>query len=297
MKKIPKDRKIFNAVAYVVIIIMTLLCIIPIIIVVSGSFTSETSILTDGFNLIPKEFSTSAYSLAFKDPMIILRSYGVTLFVTFSGTIVGLFVTAMTSYVLTRKDFEWRNKFSFYFYFTTLFTGGLVPWYILMIRYLHLKNNYLALILPLLLSVFNILIMKSYMSSIPDAISESAKIDGAGDFTIFIKLILPLSKPALATVGLFIALRYWNDWYNAMLFIDNDKMYSLQYFLYKIVNNIDAYKNIIANSGGSANIKMDLPGESLKMALTVIVTGPIILLYPFVQKYFVQGLTIGAVKG
>lgn len=297
MKKTSKDRAVFNVIAYMVIIFMTLCCVIPFIIVVSGSFTSETYILKNGFSLIPKEFSTSAYSLAFKDPMVVLRSYGVTLFVTITGTITGLFVTAMTSYVLTRKDFEWRNKFSFYFYFTTLFSGGLVPWYILMVRYLHLKDNYLALILPLLLSVFNILVMKSYMSSIPDAISESAKIDGAGDFTIFIKLILPLSKPALATVGLFIALRYWNDWYNAMLFIQNEKMYSLQYFLYKIINNIDAYKKILATSGGSVNVKMDLPSESLKMALTVIVTGPIILLYPFVQRYFVQGLTIGAVKG
>ena len=297
MKKASKDRAVFNVIAYVLIIFMTLCCVIPFIIVVSGSFTSESYIMKNGFSLLPKEFTLSAYALAFKDPMVVLRAYGVTMFITISGTILGLFVTAMTSYVLTRKDFEWRNKFSFYFYFTTLFSGGLVPWYILMVRYLHLKDNYLALILPLLLSVFNILIMKSYMSSIPDAISESAKIDGAGDFTIFVKLILPLSKPALATVGLFIALRYWNDWYNAMLFIQNDKMLSLQYFLYKIINNIDAYKKILATSGGSVNVKMDLPSESLKMALTVIVTGPIILLYPFVQRYFVQGITIGAVKG
>ncbi|MGH4050313.1 MAG: carbohydrate ABC transporter permease [Clostridium sp.] len=297
MRKISKDRVIFNIFAYIVITFMTVCCVVPIIIVVSGSLTSETSILKDGFSLIPKEFSTSAYALAFRNPMVVLEAYGVTIFITITGTLCGLFVTAMTAYVLTRKDFEWRNKFSFYFYFTTLFSGGLVPWYILMVKYLHMKDNYLALIMPLLLSVFNILIMKSYMSSIPDAISESAKIDGAGDFTIFIKLILPLSKPALATVGLFIALRYWNDWYNAMLFIQDDKMYSLQYFLYKIVNNIDAYKRIVASASAGVNLQMDLPGESLKMALTVIVTGPIILLYPFVQKYFVQGLTIGAVKG
>jgi putative aldouronate transport system permease protein len=203
----------------------------------------------------------------------------------------------MTAYVLTRKDFEWRNKVSFYFYFTTLFSGGLVPWYILMVKYFHLKDSYLALLLPPLLSVFNMLVMKSYMSGIPDAITESAKIDGAGDFRIFAKLILPLAKPALATIGLFIALGYWNDWYNSMLFIQNEKLYSLQYFLYKIVNNVEAYKNILSQTGGSVNVKIDMPSESLKMALTVIVTGPIILLYPFVQKYFVQGITIGAVKG
>lgn len=297
MKKTSKDKVIFNFIAYIIISFMTLCCVIPFIIIISGSFTSETYILKNGFSLIPKEFSISAYATAFKEPLVVLRAYGVTIFVTITGTIIGLFLTAMTAYVLTRKDFEWRNKFSFYFYFTTLFSGGLVPWYILMVRYLHLKDTYLALILPLLLSVFNILVMKSYMNSIPNAITESAKIDGAGDFTIFIKLILPLSKPALATVGLFIALKYWNDWYNSMLFIQNDKMYSLQYFLYKIINNIDAYKKIIAASGGSTNVVMDLPSESLKMALTIIVTGPIILLYPFVQKYFVQGITVGAVKG
>ena len=276
---------------------MALACLIPFIIVVSGSFTNEQIILKNGFSLLPKGFTTTAYRLALKDPVAILRAYGVTTSVTIIGTTLGLFITAMTAYVLTRKDFEWRNKFSFFFYFTTLFSGGLVPWYILLIKYLHFKDSYFALIIPPMIGVFNILIMKSYISGIPDAITESAKIDGAGDFTIFRKLILPLSKPALATVGLFIALSYWNDWYNSMLFIQNEKLYSLQYFLYRIVNNIDAYKTIIAQSGGSVNLNMELPGESLKMALTVIVTGPIILLYPFVQRYFVQGITIGAVKG
>ncbi|MDT8718560.1 carbohydrate ABC transporter permease [Clostridium sp. 19966] len=263
--------------------------------VISGSFTSEDSIAKYGFRIIPKELSLSAYKMALKDPSAIFRAYGVTISLTVLGTILGVFITAMTAYVLTRKDFEWRNKFSFYFYFTTLFSGGLVPWYVLMVKYLHLKDSYLALLLPPLLNVFNILVMKSFMSGIPDAISESAKIDGAGDFTIFIKLILPLAKPALATVGLFTALNYWNDWYDSMLFIQNQNLYSLQYFLYKIVNNIDAYKNLISKTG--TNIHMDLPSESFKMALTVIVTGPIILLYPFVQRFFVQGITVGAVKG
>lgn len=292
-----RDKILFDTVAYIVLFLVAIACLIPFVMVISGSFSSEQSIIKNGFGLIPKEFSTEAYRLALQSPVAIFRAYGVTIGVTLIGTLVGLFITAMTSYVLQRKDFEWRNKFSFYFYFTTLFSGGLVPWYILMVKYLQLKNTYLALILPPLLSVFNMLVMKSYMSNIPAAITESAKIDGAGDFTIFIRLILPLVKPALATVGLFTALAYWNDWYNTMLFISNDKMYGLQYFLYKMVNNIEAYKTIIAQNGVNVNVNMSLPSESLKMALTIIVTGPIILLYPFVQRYFVQGITVGAVKG
>jgi putative aldouronate transport system permease protein len=296
MKQIkPRDVAVFNAIAYFVVGLTAIICLIPFLIVVSGSVSSEESIIKYGFKLIPKEFSLEAYKMALKDPMAILRAYGVTVSLTVIGTLIGLFITAMTAYVLTRKDFEWRNKFSFYFYFTTLFSGGLVPWYILMVKYLHLRDSYLALLLPPMLSVFNMLVMKSYMSSIPAAITESAKIDGAGDFTIFVKLILPLAKPALATVGLFTALGYWNDWYNSMLFIQNEHLYSLQYFLYKIVNNIAAYQNLVSKMG--TNINIQLPSESFKMALTVIVTGPIILLYPFVQKYFVQGVTIGAVKG
>jgi putative aldouronate transport system permease protein len=297
LKRSSFDIKVFNTISYIVLSFIAIACLIPFVIVVSGSFTSEQSILKDGFSIIPKDFSLEAYKTALQNPLAVLKAYGVTISLTILGTLLGLFITAMTAYVLTRKDFEWRNKFSFYFYFTTLFSGGLVPWYILMVKYFHLKDSYLALLLPPLLSVFNMLVMKSYMSGIPDAITESAKIDGAGDFTIFIKLILPLAKPALATIGLFIALGYWNDWYNSMLFIQNENLYSLQYFLYKIVNNVEAYKNIIAQTGGSVNVNIELPSESLKMALTVIVTGPIILLYPFVQKYFVQGITIGAVKG
>ncbi|OPJ61950.1 carbohydrate ABC transporter permease [Clostridium oryzae] len=290
------DKVAFNIISYAALIFVALVCFLPFLMVVSGSFTSEQYIEKHGFGLLPKDFSTVAYSMALKDPIAILRAYGVTISVTVIGTVIGLFITAMTAYVLQRKDFEWRNKFAFYFFFTTLFSGGLVPWYILMVKYLHMKNNYLALVIPPMLSVFNMLVMKSFMSSIPGAISESAKIDGAGDFTIFVKLILPLAKPALATVGLFTALGYWNDWYNSMLFMQNEKLYSLQYFLYKIVNNIEAYKQIVSQHA-SVDVNIELPSESFKMALTVIVTGPIILLYPFVQRYFVQGITIGAVKG
>ena len=298
MKK-SKDVKLFNVLSYTIILVIALICLIPFLMVIIGSFTSEQEIIANGFSFFPKEWSIEAYKTALKEPIAILRAYGVTASLTVIGTAIGLFIVAMTAYVLQRKDFKWRNKVSFFFYFTTLFSGGLVPWYILMVKYLGLKDNYLALLIPPMLSVFNIIVMKSYMSGIPQALTESAKIDGAGDFTIFIKVILPLAKPALATIGMFIALGYWNDWYNSMLFINNENLYSLQYYLYKIVNNIEAYKTILAQAGGGTSLgsEINMPSESLKMALTIIVTGPIILVYPFIQKYFVSGVTIGAVKG
>ncbi|WP_195955274.1 carbohydrate ABC transporter permease [Clostridium saudiense] len=298
MKK-SKDIKVFNILSYTLIALVAIICLIPFLMVVVGSFTAEKEIIANGFSFFPKELSLEAYKTALKEPMAIFRAYGVTASLTVIGTAIGLFIVAMTAYVLQRKDFKWRNKVSFFFYFTTLFSGGLVPWYILMVKYLGLKDSYLSLLLPPLLSVFNIIIMKSYMSGIPQALTESAKIDGAGDFTIFMKVILPLVKPALATIGMFIALGYWNDWYNSMLFINNENLYSLQYYLYKIVNNIEAYKTILAQAGGGTSLgsTINMPSESLKMALTIIVTGPIILVYPFIQKYFVSGVTIGAVKG
>ncbi|BCZ45138.1 ABC transporter permease [Clostridium gelidum] len=295
MKK-SADVKLFNGISYGLITIIALLCLIPFALVVMGSITDEKEIIANGFSLFPQSFSLEAYRTALKEPVAILRAYGVTISLTTIGTALGLFTVAMTAYVLQRKDFRWRNKFSFFFYFTTLFSGGLVPWYILMVRYLDLKDSYLSLLLPPMLSVFNIILMKSYLGGIPKALTEAAKIDGAGDFEIFWKIILPLSKPALATVGLFIAIGYWNDWYNSMLFINNENLYSLQYYLYKIVNNVEAYKTVLSQTGGSVGSAINMPSESLKMALTVIVTGPIILVYPFIQKYFVSGITIGAVK-
>ncbi|MNI58226.1 Inner membrane ABC transporter permease protein YcjP [compost metagenome] len=224
-----------------------------------------------------------------------INAYLVTIGVTITGTLLGLFLTSMTAYALSRKDFKWRNKFSFFFFFTTLFSGGLVPWYLLIVNYLDMKDTPMALIVPMMLNVFYIIVMKSFMSSIPEAIVESAKIDGAGDFKIYVRLILPLSKPALAGIGLFLALAYWNDWYNALLFISDEKLMPLQYYLYKMLGNMDGMRK--AMMGAGAVVTTAIPTESLKMAMTVVATGPILLAYPFVQRYFVQGLTIGAVKG
>ncbi|MEK4159258.1 carbohydrate ABC transporter permease [Paenibacillus sp. FSL R10-2779] len=289
------DRKIISGIGYVSLIFLSVLCIFPFILVVSSSFTEETKILTDGYQFIPTAFSTEAYSILFKYPEQMIQAYIVTIGVTILGTVLGLFLTSMTAYALSRKDFKWRNKFSFFFFFTTLFSGGLVPWYLLMVNYLHMKDTLMALVVPMMLNVFYIIVMKSFMGSIPEAIVESAKIDGAGDFKIYARLILPLSKPALATIGLFLALAYWNDWYNALLFVSNENLMPLQYYLYKMLGNMDGMRK--AMMGAGAVVTTSIPTESLKMAMTVVATGPILLAYPFVQRYFVQGLTIGAVKG
>lgn len=294
-KKMSGDRLILAVVGYVTLTVLALFCLIPFLLVVSSSLTEESAITLNGFTLFPTVFSTEAYRILFEFPESMLRAYGVTITVTVLGTVTALFLTAMTSYVLARKDFKWRNKFAFFFFFTTLFNGGLVPWYLLIVNYLGLKDSLLVLILPVLFNVFYIIVMKSFMSSIPEAVIESAKIDGAGDFLIFRKLVIPLSKPALATIGLFIALGYWNDWYHALLFISSDDLMPLQYYLYRMLGNMDGMRRAMIASGAATTV--DIPGESLKMAMTIVATGPILLAYPFIQRYFVKGLTIGAVKG
>lgn len=292
--KIRKDKIVFNITGYTLITLIAIFCLVPFILILTGSITSQASILKDGYRFIPGTISFQAYQIIFESPNMLLKAYMVTIMVTVVGALVGLFLTAMTSYVLVCKDFKYRNQFAFYFYFTTIFGGGLVPWYILLVKYLKMKDTYTSLVFPLLMNVIYILIMKSFMKSIPDAISESARIDGAGEFLIFTRLILPLSKPALATIGLFIALNYWNDWYNAMLFVEKQDMYPLQYFLYHILSKLDFINQAAARSGVPVP---EMPSEPMKLAMTVVATGPIVFLYPFVQKYFVKGITIGAVKG
>lgn len=297
--KLGKDVIVLHTIAYLFAGMVALLCLIPFVMIVSASFSSEAAITANGFSLLPQDFTLEAYKTVFQEPMVIIRAYGNTIMLTITGTVIGLILQTMTAYVLSRKDFEWRNKFSFFFYFTTLFSGGLVPTYILYSRTLNLRDSYLALLLPLVLSVYNLLVMKSYIIGIPDSLIDAAKIDGCGEVRTLFSVVMPLIKPALATVGLFIALAYWNDWYSAMLYINNEEMYPLQYFLYRQVNNIEAYKKILANNAisGQAISAMSLPTQTLKMALTVVVTGPIVLAFPLVQKHFVQGITIGAVKG
>ncbi len=279
---------------YVLITIYALACIFPFLIIIGTSFTNESVIRAEGVKLIPKEFTTKAYEMVVRGGMI-WKSYGLTITLTLCGTVVGLLIIAMTGYALQRKDFPLRNAISFYIYFTSLFSAGLAPYYLLMTQTYKLNDSYLAVFFPLLMSPWLIILMKNFVKAIPHEITESGKIDGAGDMVIFTRLILPMLKPALATIGLFLALGYWNEWYQSSLFLSSRvAVKPLQFQLYKVVNETQALKNSIA---GQYITLTDVPTESLKMATAVMATGPIVFLYPFVQKYFIGGITVGAVKG
>ncbi len=296
-KKLPMNEFLFRATGYALLFTFGMLCVIPFYLIVISSFASESALIRNGFALIPEEFSLEAYNLVFTNPWRIGRAYLNTTFCTVVGTLLSLFLCTLTGYILSRRSFDWRNAFSFFFFFTTLFSGGLIPWYILCTKVLHFKNTFRALILPMAFPVWNMIIAKNYMRGVPHEISESAMIDGAGELTIFFKLYLPISKPLLATLGLFSALGYWNDWYNSMLFSTKQEMQSLQYFLQDMLSTAKALKDLISNGYLDAAQNISLPTTSMRMAMTCVVIGPIIFLYPLVQRYFIKGLTIGAVKG
>jgi len=296
-RKVRADKSDYalRGVSYLVVTIFTLFCVVPFVMILSASFSEESEIMAHGFGLLPRGFSLTAYEFIFKSPRQIIGSYVVTITMTVFGTAIGLFIIAMTGYALQRKDFPLRNWISFFVYFTTLFSAGLAPTYLWIARELGLRGNYLAVFLQLLMTPWLIILMKNFVRSVPHEVTESGKVDGAGDFRIFLRLILPMMKPALATTGLFLALGYWNEWYLSSLYLGSTVEFKpLQYYLYNIINTANALKSSMA--GNNVTITQ-LPSNTLKMASAVVATGPIVLLYPFVQRYFVSGITVGAVKG
>ncbi|MBP5453394.1 MAG: carbohydrate ABC transporter permease [Lachnospiraceae bacterium] len=279
---------------YILTTFYALACIFPFLIILGSSFTSESYLNRYGVQLIPHEFTLEAYKAVTKSGLI-WKSYILTIAITAVGTLIGLSIIAMTGYALQRRDFPFRNVISFYIYFTSLFAAGLAPYYLLMTQTYKLKDSYLAVLLPLLMSPWLIILMKNFVKSIPHEITESGKIDGAGDMRIFVSLILPMLKPALATIGLFMALGYWNEWYQSSLFLSSRvDVKPLQYMLYETVNSTEALKQTVA---GQYITVTDIPSNTVKMATAMLATGPIVLLYPFVQRYFISGITVGAVKG
>jgi multiple sugar transport system permease protein/putative aldouronate transport system permease protein len=279
---------------YILTTFYALACIFPFLIILGSSFTSESYLNRYGVQLIPHEFTLEAYKAVTKSGLI-WKSYILTIAITAVGTLIGLSIIAMTGYALQRRDFPFRNVISFYIYFTSLFAAGLAPYYLLMTQTYKLKDSYLAVLLPLMMSPWLIILMKNFVKSIPHEITESGKIDGAGDMRIFVSLILPMLKPALATIGLFMALGYWNEWYQSSLFLSSRvDVKPLQYMLYETVNSTEALKQTVA---GQYITVTDIPSNTVKMATAMLATGPIVLLYPFVQRYFISGITVGAVKG
>ena len=267
-------------------------CLLPMVIVLSTSLSEERDILINGYTLIPRTFSSFAYEYVLGDPEQIIRAYGVTITVTTIGTLSGLLIMSLLAYALSRNQFMFRRALNFCLLFTMLFSGGLVPFYILVTKYLNLDNSLAVLILPYLVSPWFVFLLRTFFRALPLELIYSAKIDGASELRIFFQIIIPLSKPALATVGLFLILRYWNDWWMSLLFIRNRKLHPIQLMLYNVLMNIKA---IEANPG---NIHMMAPpAETVRMAMAVLAAGPVSFAFLFLQKYFVRGIMIGSLKG
>lgn len=287
--------KLVTTLAYALVACFALACLYPLVMVVSVSFSSEREIARHGYSIIPQAFSLDTYRYIFAHSGArILRSYGVTIFVTVAGTIGALLITSMIAYAISIRKLRYRNVLAFVCNFTIIFSAGLIPWYIVSVNYYGLKNSMIALILPSIFSVWNMFLMRTYFAAISPSLYEAAEIDGANHFTIFWRVALPLSKTPLLTVGLMYALQYWNDWWNALIFINDKDLFPLQYYLYNILSNVNAISSGRIPSGAASGIT--LPAETVKMAVTVITIGPIIFLYPFIQKYFVQGVMTGALK-
>ncbi|MCR2807054.1 carbohydrate ABC transporter permease [Paenibacillus soyae] len=280
----------------VAISLFSLSCLFPFIMVISGSLSTEKDIMDYGYTLIPKSVTFDSYRILLLGSNRIIDAYGISILVTAAGTALSVFVTSMGAYVMARRSFKYRNILSVYVIITMLFNGGLVPWYIICVHYLNLKDTLWALILPMLANAFNMFLIRNFMLSIPEDLHESAKMDGAGEFLIFYRLIAPLAVPVLATVGLFVALSYWNDWFLGLMFVDKQELQPLQLLLRTLVSNVEFLKSS-SNAAAMQRISAQIPSESIKMALTVVTIGPIIFLYPFVQRFFVKGLMVGAVKG
>ncbi|NOU90739.1 ABC transporter permease subunit [Paenibacillus sp. LMG 31460] len=280
-----------------VFILVCIACLYPFLIIVGTSFQSENDILTYGYTIIPKHFDLTAYRVILHNPAVLLQSYLVTISTTVIGTLAGLWITTSFAFAISRKDYPYRRQLSFYIFFTMLFQGGLVPSYILMVSWLGLKNSVLALILPFLITGWHVLLMKGFLQSLPDALFESAKLDGASEFTIFTRIVIPLSKPALATLGLFLVLEYWNDWWLTLLYIDDESKMKLQYLLIRVLRNLEFLNSAEAMQYGLVKPGQQVPSLGARMAMCMLAAGPMLVVFPFFQKYFVQGLTVGAVKG
>lgn len=265
---------------------------IPFILTIMVSVSGESSVIKHGYSLFPDTFSWDAYRLIFSGDEI-WRGYMVSVTVTAIGTGAGLLLSAMLAHTMARQKVRYRNGIALFIFITMIFNAGLVPWYIFVTKYLHLKDTLAALILPMLINPFHVFLIRNYFKSLPPALLESAEMEGAGPLYVFAKIMLPLSAPIIATVALFYSLAYWNDWGLALWLIDDRKLYPLQFILFKIQSMI----NYMSTQGNLVSGSRTLPSETAQMAMVLVTIGPIILVYPFIQRYFVKGIMIGAVKG
>ncbi|MDU7706769.1 MAG: carbohydrate ABC transporter permease [Clostridium sp.] len=290
-------KKSGQIVLNIIFIVLVIIAVAPLLILLSSSFTDEAVLLKEGYNFFPKQFSLGAYEYLFSSSTKIIRACGITLFVTAAGTIANLILTMLFAYPLSRKELPFRSAISFYVFFTMLFNGGLVPTYMMWTQTFGIKNSIWALIVPrLMMNAFYIIMMRSYFqSSIPDSLIEAARIDGCGEFKILLEIVLPLSKPMVATIALMVGLGYWNDWMNSLYFVTDESLFSIQAMLNTIMTNIQFLASSPAGSVGTGAAA--LPSAGVRMAIAVIGVIPILCIYPFFQKYFVKGIVVGGVKG
>ena len=293
-----KGDRLYQAVIIIILSIMALCAILPFLLLVSSSLTEESTLMSKGYSFFPRKLSVYAYQYLFNTNVVkVIRSYGITFLVTIVGTSISLLIGPLLAWPLSRSDYKRAKALTFIVFFTMLFNGGIVPSYIMWTQFFHVKNTLLALIFPSLLmnGFFIILYKNNFKSNIHPALIEAAKVDGAGEWFIYFKIVLPLSLPILATIGLMVGLGYWNDWTNGLYYISKSDLYSLQQFLKSIIDNISALSTM-ANTADMAYAASKMPGTSIRMAMAVIGVIPVMILYPFFQKAFIAGITIGGVK-
>ena len=290
--------KSYQVLIFAILTILALCALLPFLLLVSSSLTENATLLKEGYSFLPRNFTLYAYTYLFKSNATkVFRAYGITFFVTIVGTVISLLIGPMLGWVLSRKDYKRAKPLTFMVFFTMLFNGGVVPSYIMYTQVFHMKNSILALLIPTLLfnGFYIILYKNNFASNIHPALVEAAKIDGAGEHYIYFKIVLPLSLPILATIGLMVGLGYWNDWTNGLYYISDTKLYSLQQFLKSIIDNINTLATM-ATSADAAAAVAKMPGTSIRMAMAVIGVIPIMVLYPFFQKAFIAGISLGGVK-
>lgn len=294
-----RENRLWHWSAHVVLLLFSLACLLPFILLAISSVTDEQAVVRNGYSFFPEKFSLQAYEYIWQQSSLIINSYGITIVVTIIGTATSLIITSLLAYPLSRRDLPGGFIIAFLLFFTMLFNGGMVPTYLVYTQLLDMKNTLAALIIPgLLMNGFLVLLMRTFfMTTVPVPVLESASIDGAGEFTIYRKIVMPLSLPILATVGLIQGLMYWNDWYNGLMFITDSKLFSLQNVLNRLMSDLQFLANNSQMSAVAGGAVAQLPSETFRMAIAVISVVPIIIAYPFFQKYFIKGMTIGAVKG
>jgi len=291
-------NKVEQGVIHGVFILISLLCLIPFLLLVSSSMTSENAIILDGYTLWPAEFSFESYKYLFQDPEMIIRAYLISIVVTVTGTVASLVIMTLLAYPISRRDMPLRNAVAFFIFFTMLFHGGLVPTYLMYTNIFDIKNSLMAMLVPgLLVSAFFVILIRTFFTmNIPTEVIESAYMDGASEFKIFARIVIPLSTPVLGAVGLFQLINYWNDWFNGLIYITDSKLYSIQVLLNTILLNAQYLLSNIQFSDDFGQVD-GIPNNGLKMAIAAVGVIPILITYPFFQKYFAKGLTVGAVKG